>query len=383
MKKFTYFTSEFVSPGHPDKVSDQISDAILDACLADDPNSRVACEVFCTTGLVVVGGEITTTTYIDVQEIVRKKIEEIGYRPGMGFDSNCGTLSCIHSQSPDIAMGVDVGGAGDQGIMFGGAVKETEELMPLALVLSREILVRLTKMMKAGEIRWARPDQKSQVTLAYDENGNVDHVDSIVVSVQHDEEVSHAEIEKTVIEKVVNPVLEKYNLNTDNIKYYINPTGRFVIGGPHGDTGLTGRKIIVDTYGGYFRHGGGAFSGKDPSKVDRSAAYAARWVAKNVVAADFADKCEIQLSYAIGVDKPVSIKVDTFGTAKVDEDKISEAISKVFDLSPRGIEKALELREGKFKYQDLAAFGHIGRTDIDTPWERLNKIEELKKAINL
>ena len=383
MKKFTYFSSEFVSPGHPDKVSDQISDAILDACLADDPNSRVACEVFCTTGLVVVGGEITTTTYIDVQEIVRKKIDEIGYRPGMGFDSNCGTLSCIHSQSPDIAMGVDVGGAGDQGIMFGGAVKETEELMPLALVLSREILVRLTKMMKAGEIVWARPDQKSQVTLAYDENGNIDHVDSIVVSVQHDEEVSHAEIEKTVIEKVVNPVLEKYNLNTDNIKYYINPTGRFVIGGPHGDTGLTGRKIIVDTYGGYFRHGGGAFSGKDPSKVDRSAAYAARWVAKNVVAADFADKCEIQLSYAIGVDKPVSIKVDTFGTAKVDEDKISEAISKVFDLSPRGIEKALELREGKFKYQDLAAFGHIGRTDIDTPWERLNKIEELKKAINL
>ena len=383
MKKFTYFSSEFVSPGHPDKVSDQISDAILDACLADDPNSRVACEVFCTTGLVVVGGEITTTTYIDVQEIVRKKIEEIGYRPGMGFDSNCGTLSCIHSQSPDIAMGVDVGGAGDQGIMFGGAVKETEELMPLALVLSREILVRLTKMMKAGEIAWARPDQKSQVTLAYDENGNIDHVDSIVVSVQHDEEVSHAEIEKTIIEKVVNPVLEKYKLNTENIKYYINPTGRFVIGGPHGDTGLTGRKIIVDTYGGYFRHGGGAFSGKDPSKVDRSAAYAARWVAKNVVAAGFADKCEIQLSYAIGVDKPVSIKVDTFGTAKVDEDKISEAISKVFDLSPRGIEKALELREGKFKYQDLAAFGHIGRTDIDTPWERLNKIEELKKAINL
>ena len=383
MKKFTYFTSEFVSPGHPDKVSDQISDAILDACLADDPNSRVACEVFCTTGLVVVGGEITTTTYIDVQEIVRKKINEIGYRPGMGFDSDCGTLSCIHSQSPDIAMGVDVGGAGDQGIMFGGAVKETEELMPLALVLSREILVRLTKMMKAGEIAWARPDQKSQVTLAYDENGNIDHVDSIVVSVQHNEEVSHAEIEKTVIEKVVNPVLEKYKLNTDNIKYYINPTGRFVVGGPHGDTGLTGRKIIVDTYGGYFRHGGGAFSGKDPSKVDRSAAYAARWVAKNVVAADFADKCEIQLSYAIGVAKPVSIKVDTFGTAKVDEDKISKAIAKVFDLSPRGIEKALELREGKFKYQDLAAFGHIGRTDIDTPWERLNKIEELKKAINL
>ena len=382
MKKFTYFTSEFVSPGHPDKVSDQISDAVLDACLKDDPNSRVACEVFCTTGLVVVGGEITTSTYIDVQDIVRKKIDEIGYRPGMGFDSNCGTLSCIHAQSPDIAMGVDIGGAGDQGIMFGGAVRETEELMPLALVLSREILVKLTNMMKNNEIKWARPDQKSQVTLAYDENGKVDHVDSIVVSVQHDEDVSHDEIERTVIEKVVKPVLEKYNLSSENIKYYINPTGRFVIGGPHGDTGLTGRKIIVDTYGGYFRHGGGAFSGKDPSKVDRSAAYAARWVAKNIVAAELADKCEIQLSYAIGVPKPVSIKVDTFGTSKVDEDKISEAVSKVFDLSPRGIEKALELREGKFKYQDLAAFGHIGRTDIDTPWERLNKVDELKKAIN-
>ena len=382
MKKFTYFTSEFVSPGHPDKVSDQISDAVLDACLKDDPNSRVACEVFCTTGLVVVGGEITTSTYIDVQDIVRKKIDEIGYRPGMGFDSNCGTLSCIHAQSPDIAMGVDIGGAGDQGIMFGGAVRETEELMPLALVLSREILVKLTNMMKNNEITWARPDQKSQVTLAYDENGKVDHVDSIVVSVQHDEKVSHDEIEKTVIEKVVKPVLEKYNLSSENIKYYINPTGRFVIGGPHGDTGLTGRKIIVDTYGGYFRHGGGAFSGKDPSKVDRSAAYAARWVAKNIVAAELADKCEIQLSYAIGIPKPVSIKVDTFGTSKVDEDKISEVVSKVFDLSPRGIEKALELREGNFKYQDLAAFGHIGRTDIDTPWERLNKVEELIKYIN-
>ena len=382
MKKFNYFTSEFVSPGHPDKISDQISDAILDACLKDDPNSRVACEVFCTTGLVVVGGEITTSTYIDVQDIVRKKIDEIGYRPGMGFDSNCGTLSCIHAQSPDIAMGVDIGGAGDQGIMFGGAVRETEELMPLALVLSREILVKLTNMMKNKEIKWVRPDQKSQVTLAYDENGKVDHVDSIVVSVQHDEDVSHNEIEKTVIEKVVKPVLEKYNLSSDNIKYYINPTGRFVIGGPHGDTGLTGRKIIVDTYGGYFRHGGGAFSGKDPSKVDRSAAYAARWVAKNIVAAELADKCEIQLSYAIGIPKPVSIKVDTFGTSKVDEDKISEVVSKVFDLSPRGIEKALELREGKFKYQDLAAYGHIGRTDIDTPWERLNKVEELIKYIN-
>ena len=381
MKKFTYFTSEFVSPGHPDKVSDQISDAILDACLKDDPNSRVACEVFCTTGQVVIGGEITTSTYIDVQDIVRKKIDEIGYKPGMGFDSNCGILNSIHSQSPDIAMGVDSGGAGDQGIMFGGAVKETEELMPLALVLSREILVKLTKMMRDKEILWARPDQKSQVTLAYDENGKVDHVDSIVVSVQHNEDVTNEEIKKTVIEKVVKPVLEKYNLSSDEIKYYINPTGRFVIGGPHGDTGLTGRKIIVDTYGGYFRHGGGAFSGKDPSKVDRSAAYAARWVAKNIVAANLADKCELQLSYAIGVAHPVSIKVETFGTAKVSEEKISAAVAKVFDLSPRGIEKSLELREGKFKYQDLAAFGHIGRTDIDIPWERLNKVEELKEAI--
>ena len=379
MKNFNYFTSEFVSPGHPDKISDQIADSILDACLKDDPNSRVACEVFCTTGLVVVGGEITTSTYIDVQDIVRKKIDEIGYKPGMGFDSNCGVLNSIHAQSPDIAMGVDIGGAGDQGIMFGGAVRETEELMPLALVLSREILVRLTNMMKNEEIKWIRPDKKSQVTLAYDENGKIDHVDSIVVSVQHDEDVAHNEIEKTVIEKVVKPVLEKYNLSSENIKYYINPTGRFVIGGPHGDTGVTGRKIIVDTYGGYFRHGGGAFSGKDPSKVDRSAAYAARWVAKNVVAANLADKCEIQLSYAIGVPHP---KVETFGTSKVDEYKISEAISKIFDLSPRGIEKALELREGKFKYQNLAAYGHIGRTDIDTPWERLNKVEELIKYTN-
>lgn len=382
MKNFNYFTSEFVSPGHSDKISDQIADSILDACLKDDPNSRVACEVFCTTGLVVVGGEITTSTYIDVQDIVRKKIDEIGYKPGMGFDSNCGVLNSIHAQLPDIAMGVDIGGAGDQGIMFGGAVRETEELMPLALVLSREILVRLTNMMKNEEIKWIRPDQKSQVTLAYDENGKIDHVDSIVVSVQHDEDVAHNEIEKTVIEKVVKPVLEKYNLSSENIKYYINPTGRFVIGGPHGDTGVTGRKIIVDTYGGYFRHGGGAFSGKDPSKVDRSAAYAARWVAKNVVAANLADKCEIQLSYAIGVPHPVSIKVETFGTSKVDEYKISEAISKIFDLSPRGIEKALELREGKFKYQNLAAYGHIGRTDIDTPWKRLNKVEELIKYTN-
>lgn len=382
MKGFTYFTSEFVSPGHPDKVSDQISDAILDACLKDDSNSRVACEVFCTTGLVVIGGEITTSTYIDVQEIVRNKIDEIGYRPGMGFDSNCGVLNTIHAQSPDIAMGVDIGGAGDQGIMFGGAVKETEELMPLALVLAREILVRLTKLTRTKEIAWARPDAKSQVTLAYDENNKISHVDSIVVSVQHDEDVTNEEIKSTVINKVVRPILEKYNLVNEEIKYYINPTGRFVIGGPHGDTGLTGRKIIVDTYGGYFKHGGGAFSGKDPSKVDRSAAYAARWVAKNIVAADLAEKCEIQLSYAIGVAHPVSVKIDTFGTSKVDEGLLVEAVNNIFDLSPRGIEKALELRSGNFRYQDLAAFGHIGRTDIDIPWERCNKVEELKKYCN-
>lgn len=379
MKKFKYFTSEFVSPGHPDKVCDQISDAVLDACLQDDKNSRVACEVFATTGQVIVGGEITTNTYIDIQEIVRNKIDEIGYRPGMGFDSNCGVLNAIHSQSLDIAMGVDIGGAGDQGIMFGGAVKETKELMPLALVLARAILVKLTKMTRSKEIAWARPDSKSQVTLAYDENGNVDHIDTVVVSVQHDEEVSHEEIEKTVISQVVEPIIKEYGFSCENIKYHINPTGRFVIGGPHGDTGLTGRKIIVDSYGGYFKHGGGAFSGKDPSKVDRSAAYAARWVAKNIVAADLADKCEIQLAYAIGVVAPVSIKVDTFQTAKVDEELITEAVEKIFDLTPRGIEKELELRECKFKYQDLAAFGHIGRTDIDIPWERTNKVEELKK----
>ncbi|MBS9776213.1 MAG: methionine adenosyltransferase [Fusobacterium sp.] len=381
MKKFTYFTSEFVSPGHPDKISDQISDAVLDACLKDDPNSRVACEVFCTTGQVVVGGEITTSTYIDIQDIVRKKIDEIGYKQGMGFDSDCGVLNAIHSQSADIAMGVDIGGAGDQGIMFGGAVKETPELMPLALVLAREILAKLTVMTRKKEIHWARPDAKSQVTLAYDENGNIDHVDSIVVSVQHEEYVTNEEIKQTIIGKVVKPILEKYNLETENIKYYINPTGRFVVGGPHGDTGLTGRKIIVDTYGGYFRHGGGAFSGKDPSKVDRSAAYAARWVAKNIVAANLAEKCEIQLSYAIGVIHPISIKVDTFGTGKVDEEKLAEAVQNIFDLSPRGIEKSLELRSGKFLYQDLAAFGHIGRTDIELPWEQCNKVEELKNFI--
>ena len=298
----------------------------------------------------------------------------------MGFDSNCGVLNSIHAQSPDIAMGVDIGGAGDQGIMFGGAVRETEELMPLALVLSREILVRLTNMMKNEEIKWIRPDQKSQVTLAYDENGKIDHVDSIVVSVQHDEDVAHNEIEKTVIEKVVKPVLEKYNLSSENIKYYINPTGRFVIGGPHGDTGVTGRKIIVDTYGVYFRHGGGAFSGKDPTKVDRSAAYMLRYIAKNIVAAHLADRCELQASYAIGVKEPTSVFVETYGTEKVAKDVILSAVRKEFDLTPAGIIKTLDLRRPIYK--STAAYGHMGRSDVDLPWEHLDKVDALKKYLD-
>ena len=383
MEDLVYFTSECVSPGHPDKVADQISDAVLDACLKDDPNSRVACEVFCTTGQVIVGGEITTKTYIDIQDIVRKKIYEIGYRPGMGFDDSCGVFNSIHSQSPDIAMGVDVGGAGDQGIMFGGAVKETPELMPLALVLSREILKVLVDLRKEGVLSWARPDAKSQVTLAYDREGNIKFVDTIVVSVQHNPIVTQEQIHHDIKELVIKPVLAKYELNFDDVKkIFINPTGKFEIGGPHGDTGLTGRKIIVDTYGGYFRHGGGAFSGKDPSKVDRSAAYAARWVAKNIVAADLADKCEVQLSYAIGVSEPTSIKIDTYGTGKVDEIELAKGVSKIFDLSPRGIERDLKLRSCEFRYQDLAAFGHIGRTDISLPWEQLNKVDELKAYFN-
>lgn len=383
MSKKIYFTSEFVSPGHPDKICDQISDAVLDACLKEDPNARVACETFATTGLVIVGGEITTTTYVDIQSIVRSKIEEIGYRPGMGFDSDCGVMNTVHSQSPDISMGVDTGGAGDQGIMFGGAVNETEELMPLAMTLAREIIIQLTKLTRNKTLTWARPDAKAQVTLAYDETGKkVLNVDTVVLSVQHDENVTKEKIEKDLKELVIKPVLEKYNLNPGEVKkYHINPTGRFVIGGPHGDSGLTGRKIIIDTYGGYFRHGGGAFSGKDPSKVDRSAAYAARWIAKNIVASGIADKCEVQLSYAIGVIEPVSVRVETFGTSKVEESKIEEIVEKIFDLTPRGIEKELELRNPKFRYQDLAAFGHIGRTDIDLPWERLNKVEEIKKYL--
>lgn len=382
MSKNILFTSEFVSPGHPDKICDQISDSVLDACLAEDPKSRVACETFATTGLVIVGGEITTDTYIDIQKIVRDKIEEIGYKQGMGFDSDCGVMNTIHSQSPDIAMGVDTGGAGDQGIMFGGAVNETPELMPIAVTLSREIIRLLTVLTRNKTLSWARPDAKSQVTIAYDKDGKIDYVDTIVLSVQHDDNVTQEQIANDVKELVIKPVLQKYNLKPEDVKkYHINPTGRFVIGGPHGDAGLTGRKIIVDTYGGFFRHGGGAFSGKDPSKVDRSAAYAARWVAKNIVSAGIATKCEVQLSYAIGVVEPTSIKIDTFGTSKYDETKIAEIVTKVFDLTPRGIEKSLELRTPKFKYQDLAAFGHIGRTDIDLPWERIDKVQEINKYL--
>ncbi|WP_067143209.1 methionine adenosyltransferase [Oceanivirga salmonicida] len=379
----SFFTSEFVSPGHPDKICDQISDAILDECLLNDPNSRVACETFATTGLVVVGGEITTEGYVDIQKIVRDIIKEIGYIPGLGFDHDCGVINTIHAQSPDISMGVDTGGAGDQGIMFGGAVNETTEYMPLAITLAREIIFKLTELTKNNTLNWARPDAKTQVTLEY-ENDKIIGIDTIVLSVQHDEEVTLDKIKKDLKELVIKPVLEKYGYNISNVKkFYINPTGRFVIGGPHGDTGLTGRKIIVDTYGGYFKHGGGAFSGKDSSKVDRSAAYMCRYIAKNLVAAGVAKKCEVQLSYAIGVIEPTSIKVDTFGTSNIDEENIEKAVRKIFKLSPREIEKQFSLRKPCFKYRDLAAFGHIGRTDIDIPWEKLDKIEVIKEVLNV
>ncbi|AVL42717.1 methionine adenosyltransferase [Streptobacillus moniliformis] len=382
MMEKIYFTSEFVSPGHPDKICDQISDAVLDACLSQDEDSRVACETFATTGFVLVGGEITTKTYVDIQKLVRDKIKEIGYIPGLGFDYDCGVVNMIHSQSPDIAQGVDVGGAGDQGIMFGGAVDETPELMPLALSLARNIIMKLTTLTRNKTLSWARPDAKAQVTLEYDKNGKIQKVESIVLSVQHDEEVTIDVIKKELKELVIKPALSEYGRDILEVEnFFINPTGRFVIGGPHGDTGLTGRKIIVDTYGGYFRHGGGAFSGKDSSKVDRSAAYAARWIAKNIVASGIAKKCEVQLSYAIGVVEPTSILVDTFGTSSIEDSKISKVVKEIFDLTPRGIEKSLSLRKPTFRYQDLAAFGHMGRKDIDLPWEKLDKVEELKNRL--
>ncbi|MDU7497458.1 methionine adenosyltransferase [Sneathia sanguinegens] len=382
MNNNTFFTSEFVSPGHPDKICDQISDAILDECLKYDENSRVACETFATTGLILIGGEITTKTYVDVQDIARGVIKEIGYKPGLGFDYDCGVINTIHSQSPDISMGVDTGGAGDQGIMFGGAVDETPELMPLAITLAREIIRKLTELTRNNTLSWARPDAKSQVTLEYDGDKIVD-IDTLVLSVQHDEKVVLDKIKNDIKELVFKPVVEKYGYKLENVKHiYINPTGRFVIGGPHGDTGLTGRKIIVDTYGGYFRHGGGAFSGKDSSKVDRSAAYMARYIAKNIVAAKLAKKCEVQLSYAIGVNKPTSIKVETFNTSKYSEKDIENVVTKLFDLSPRGIEKTLNLRKPNFKYRDLAAFGHIGRTDIDVTWEKTDMVNKILEELN-
>ncbi len=386
MRKF--FTSESVTEGHPDKICDQISDAVLDAILTEDKYARVACETSVTTGLVLVAGEITTNTYIDIQKIVRKTVKDIGYDRGKyGFDSeNLAVLVAIDPQSPDIAQGVNEGegeflsqGAGDQGIMFGFAIDETEEYMPITIVLAHKLARQLTDVRKSGELKYLRPDGKTQVTVEFDDNDKPLRVDAIVISSQHSDKITQEQlridIKKLVIDKVI-----PSNMMDDDTKIYINPTGRFIIGGPHGDAGVTGRKIIVDTYGGYSRHGGGAFSGKDPSKVDRSAAYAARYVAKNIVAAGLTKKCEIQLSYAIGVSKPTSIRVDTFGTAKVSEEVIVKAIEENFDLTPKGIVETLDLLRPIYK--QTAAYGHFGRTDIDLPWEKLDKVEDLKKYLS-
>ena len=388
------FTSELVTEGHPDKICDQISDAVLDAIFAEDPMARVACETSVTTGLVLVTGEITTCCYVDIPKIVRNTIREIGYdRAKYGFDAEtCAVLTSIDEQSPDIAMGVDKAfeakhgemtdeeieaiGAGDQGMMFGFACDETEELMPMPISLAHKLTKRLTDVRKNGTLDYLRPDGKSQVTVEYDGDKPV-RVETVVVSTQHGPEVDHETIERDIIEHVIKPVIPEHLLDS-NTKYFINPTGRFVVGGPQGDSGLTGRKIIVDTYGGYARHGGGAFSGKDPTKVDRSAAYAARYAAKNIVAAGLARKCEVQLAYAIGVAKPVSIRVDTFGTGTIPEEKIEKLIEMHFDLRPAGIIKSLNLRRPIYK--QTAAYGHFGRTDLDLPWERLDKVEDLKRA---
>lgn len=388
------FTSESVTEGHPDKICDQVSDAILDAILKDDPHARVACETVVNTGLVLVTGEITTSTYVDIPKIVRKTIGDIGYtRAKYGFDANtCAVLTSIDEQSPDIAQGVNEAlearegqmteeeieaiGAGDQGLMFGFACNETPELMPLPISMAHKLARRLSEVRKNGELDYLRPDGKTQVTVEYDESGKPVRIDTIVISTQHAPDVTLEQIKKDLHDHVITPVVPQ-NFIDDDTKYFINPTGRFVIGGPQGDAGLTGRKIIVDTYGGYARHGGGAFSGKDPTKVDRSAAYAARYVAKNIVAAGLAEKCEVQLAYAIGVAKPVSIAVDTFGTGIVSEERLVELVRKHFDLRPAGIMKMLDLRRPL--YQKTAAYGHFGRTDIDAPWEQTDKATILKE----
>ncbi|MFB7159792.1 MULTISPECIES: methionine adenosyltransferase [unclassified Lysinibacillus] len=398
MTKRRLFTSESVTEGHPDKICDQISDAILDAILAEDPNARVACETTVTTGLVLVAGEITTSTYVDIKGIVRDTVAEIGYTRGKyGFDAeNLAVLVAIGEQSPDIAQGVDQAlearegsmtdadieaiGAGDQGLMFGYACNETPELMPLPISLAHKLARRLTEVRKSGELAYLRPDGKTQVTIEYDENNVPVRVDTIVISTQHDEEATLEQIQADLKEFVIAPVVPSELLDAET-KYFINPTGRFVIGGPKGDAGLTGRKIIVDTYGGYARHGGGAFSGKDATKVDRSAAYAARYVAKNIVAAGLADRAEVQLAYAIGVAQPVSIAVDTFGTGKVTESEIVKWVRELFDLRPAGIIKMLNLRRPIYK--QTAAYGHFGRTDLNVPWEQTDKADALKEKAGL
>ncbi len=388
------FTSESVTEGHPDKVCDAISDAILDACMAADPMSRVACETAVCTGFVLVTGEITTNAYVDMQKVVRDTVKEIGYtKSEYGFDANtCAVFVAIDEQSADIAMGVDKAleakkgeqkddldtGAGDQGMMFGYATNETEEYMPYPIDLAHKLALQLTKVRKDGTLKYLRPDGKSQVSVEYDEAGKPVRLEAVVLSTQHDDDVTQEQIHEDIKKYVFDPVLPK-ELVDDKTKFFINPTGRFVIGGPHGDAGLTGRKIIVDTYGGYARHGGGAFSGKDCTKVDRSAAYAARYVAKNIVAAGIADKCEIQLSYAIGVAQPTSIMVDTFGTGKIADDKLVEIVRENFDLRPAGIIKMLDLRRPIYK--QTAAYGHFGRNDLDLPWEKLDKVDALKKYL--
>lgn len=388
------FTSESVTEGHPDKICDQISDAVLDAILENDPNGRVACETCCTTGMVMVMGEISTQCYVDIPKLVREVVLDIGYNSAdFGFDGNtCAVLTSIDEQSGDIALGVDnalekkeganiendENGAGDQGMMFGFACDETPELMPLPISLAHRLALRLAEVRKNGTLGYLRPDGKTQVTIEYDENNNPLRVDTVVISSQHSKDVELSTIRADIMREVVDKIIPS-NMFDDNTKVFVNPTGRFVIGGPQGDSGLTGRKIIVDTYGGYSRHGGGAFSGKDPTKVDRSAAYAARWVAKNVVAAGLAHRCEVQLAYAIGVAHPVSIFVDTFGTGTVEDSKLSEAIRKVFDLRPTAIIRALELR--KPIYRKLAAYGHMGREDLGISWERTDRVDALKAAL--